>query len=434
MLRKLRRASPTRAGALRAAGGAAIPAAVALLACSAGDRKVAVDRPLWVEDTAPERAGDSPSLVQQPDSALNGLVETPEPTVRESDACVSEAARAALVRDAVDIMLVVDNSGSMSDELAALERSLNDDFAAVLAGGGTDYRLILVSNHRATEGGLQRAMCVEAPLSATPDCSRAPRPTFTEHFFQYSALVQSEDALPVFLDAFEPPFESGRTEDRFDLAPDGWSAWLRPGASRVIVAMTDNRSALSADAFLRGMRDIIPDSVDGEGEPTFVFHSVVGLRGKADPAEPYTADEDVETSTCDGLGLSGVDPGTTYQQLSQRSGGLRFSICNVESFAEVFRRIAGDVVLGAELSCDFEIPSPPNGRVLDRDRVAVKIRSEQGEATLGQVRGVEDCDDATFYLDAERVRLCPSACDGLRQDPLAGVDVLFACESQVILR
>ena len=61
-----------------------------------------------------------------------------------AESCATQKANAAIVRQPVDIIVVIDNSGSMQDEIDAVARSINVDFANVLQTSGVDYRVILI--------------------------------------------------------------------------------------------------------------------------------------------------------------------------------------------------------------------------------------------------------------------------------------------------
>src|SRR5688572_26963998 len=58
---------------------------------------------------------------------VGGLVDEPPPTgaTNVPEACVITKDEATLVRQPVDIILLLDNSGSMSDELGAVEANIN---------------------------------------------------------------------------------------------------------------------------------------------------------------------------------------------------------------------------------------------------------------------------------------------------------------------
>ena len=108
---------------------------------------------------------------------LDGLVEVePEPsqTISIDQACVIDKAKAVLVKQPVDIIVLLDNSGSMEDEAAAVEANININFASVLENSGVDYRVILISRQRRgpreESGESSTSICVQTPLSGLSSC------------------------------------------------------------------------------------------------------------------------------------------------------------------------------------------------------------------------------------------------------------------------
>lgn len=56
-------------------------------------------------------------------------------------------------------------------------------------------------------------------------------------------------------------------------------------------------------------------------------------------------------------------------------------------------------------------------------------------ASLLEDSGVDaECQADAFVVGADGITLCPAACDRVRADPGAAVEVLFTCESTLILR
>jgi hypothetical protein len=117
------------------------------------------------------------------------------------------------------------------------------------------------------------------------------------------------------------------------------------------------------------------------------------------------------------------------------TGGLRFPICEFDAYDVVFQRIAEDVVFTSNIACDFPIPAAPNGAQLDLENVAISYSKGDGSGTVqfGQAPAFGTCQDNAFYIANERLTLCPDACTRIRSDPMADVDVLFTCESQIIV-
>ena len=388
-------------------------------------------------------AGDSPGTVFQvddtgaagttsvspapPDPAPAGGPPSTKapPAAAGAESCATASAAVVLVRQPVDIVIVLDNSGSMDDEARAVEGNINDSFAQILRDSGVDYRVILISEHR--ERNLQdTAVCISSPLSTLAQCP-SEAPGTSDRFFQYSTEIGSRDSFEVLLETYD-----GARQDDFDLAPGGWSEWLRPEAKKVFLEISDDDSGLDAAEFVASLTALAPEAFGADpAQPSFVWHSIVGIAERPVNTDPYAPNDPIETRECTG---DVSNAGATYQELSQLTGGLRFPICAFDGYDAVFRRIAGDVVESSRDACDFAIPAPPAGRALDLDKVSVAYQPGSGGAVqqLGQVTSAALCDTGAFVLDGGGVHLCPDACAVVAADDSARVDVLFTCASTVL--
>jgi hypothetical protein len=389
--------------------------------------------------TPPVVGGGVPGNPSAGDPGGVGLVGDPgagSGTIDADDACIIDRAGAALVREPVDIILVLDNSGSMEDELEAVEQNINVNFAAILAQSGIDYRVILISRHRQEprDDGEEAStsICVASPLSANEACGASDEPVFSDRFFQYSTKVESTDSFDILLETFANDGE----EDEFDLAPDGWSAWLRPNAKKVFLEMTDDAAEMPVQAFIEQLTALSPEAFGTPEAPRFVFHSIIGVGEKDPPTAPYLPDEPITDSTCEGNDNAVENEGVPYQELSRATGGLRFPLCEFDGFDVVFKTIAQDVVVTSGVACDFAIPAPPAGLQLNLDQVAVSLARADGSgaAQFGQAQSPADCQADAFYIQGDRINLCPAACDAVRSDPSVNVDVLFTCKSTFLPR
>jgi hypothetical protein len=378
---------------------------------------------------------------------VTGLVdenESPFVPVDEANACAVERAETVESKEPVDIIVIVDNSASMGDELAATERNINESFAQILEESGLDYRMIALTLHRRASrqsGGNQAAtmLCVAQPLSDLDDCTSAPEPEFSERFFQYSTRIQSDDSFDVLLDTYAPPFDFDDREDQFGNAPLGWSEWLRPGVKKVFLELSDGNEDMAADDFLRAMSELDPESFGADpGQPGFIFHSIVDVAEKTELTAPYLPGEEVEPQTCSSSTTNSLaTSGEVYQEVSRLTGGLRFPICQSAAYDVVFREIAGRVIAQSDIACDFPVPDAPEGRTLNLDTVSVTIEHEgtgAPTATLGQARLGTDCAADAFFIENERIQLCPEVCSAVRGEEGARVDVLFGCQSTIIVR
>jgi hypothetical protein len=342
------------------------------------------------------------------------------------DACATQQADALLERQPVDIIVTIDNSGSMQDEIDAVESNINTKFANILQTSGVDYRVILVSRHE--KKGRQTSICVTAPLSANTVCPPTPDlPAFTERFYQYSLKVDSLNSLVLLVDTFD-----ATEPDEFKLAPMGWGAWLRPNAKKVILEITDDNSTeMTATDFIAKITAKSPQ-FGTAAAPTFTFHSIIGIGEKPQATEPWLPTEPVQTTLCTGNADTVENPGPVYQELSRATGGLRFPLCQFTAFDAVFEKIANDVVSHAAIACEFAIPEPPKGQDLDLSKVAVSYDAGDGKGpkTFGQSMTAAECVPDAFYIDAatSKIQLCPQTCTAAQAGVNPKIDVLFTCE------
>jgi len=355
--------------------------------------------------------------------------------VNPDAACASSSAEATLTKKPIDIVFVVDNSGSMGDDIEFVQTNINANFASIIDQSGIDYRVIVVAAHGAYEPG--DSICIAAPLSTTT-CTPVPdAPGINDPiFFQYSVEVASHDSLCMLMDTF-----AGAVPDDFGLAQMGWSQWLRDDAFKMFVEISDdgancqglyndgnnvasgNAMALQFDADLLALA---PEQFGDLSERNYIWHSIIGMSANTPASDAWLPADPVQTGTCN----SGVDPGTGYQALSILTGGLRFPLCEHASYDAVFQAIAQGVIDGAKIECDFPVPEAPAGETIDIDSVTVQYTPGGGgnPETYKQVAGPGFCEAGAFYIENETIVLCPEACAVVQADDEAKMLVLFDCE------
>jgi hypothetical protein len=395
----------------------------------------------WVADSAPNSAGNHAGTDSaNPATGSGGAGGRAEPdigldnpdagaTSKPNDAtCASASAGASLVKQPVDVILVIDNSGSMKDEIAAVEKNINNNFASILAASQIDYRVILISRHGSSASN--ESICISSPLSGNQTCSPVPdKPANAERFFHYSTKIESNDSFAKILATYNTP------DSKYKLTSVGWSEWLRPGARRAFLEITDDKSDTSSMAFDSALLALKPQNFGTASARNYVWHSIVGMKEKSPATAAWMPSEPLQNATCTGNGGDVEAPGLEYQELSRLTGGLRFPLCEWTSYDVVFKAIADDVVTTTGVACDFAIPAPPSGQTLNLQNVAVRYTSKAGGAPhlFKQALSAEKCVPEAFYLQAGRIALCPAACSQVQADPSASVDVLFTCQSTVIV-
>ena len=130
------------------------------------------------------------------------------------------------------------------------------------------------------------------PLGAG-NCSAA-CPVNTNRFFHYDVEIGSHDPLSKIVDTYNAP-------DGCGLAPGGWSQWLRPGATRYFIVITDdgpmskpgkiNPNTWTAEHFEAQLFALSPARFGDASERAYTFHSIVGL-AENNPGLPVSSTDD----------------------------------------------------------------------------------------------------------------------------------------------
>lgn len=191
-------------------------------------------------------------------------------------------------RPPVDVVWFVDNSGSMTEETRYVNMNLNT-FAGVMEASGLDYRVIMIA--RRGTGSLQ--VCATPPLGGA-NCGDGPR------FRHVDQQVESTDGLQLVLNTYSR-----------------WGDFVRPQALKFFVAVTDDNSALSADAFDAMIRMRPPFE-------RYTFHSIVGYNNRTECPTLATV-------------------GTVYLTLTERTMGERARICDMD-WSGIFTSFARSIV------------------------------------------------------------------------------------------
>lgn len=360
-------------------------------------------------------------------------------------ACSDVTANTTTSTRPVDIIVAVDNSSSMSGEIQAIIDRINMDFADILDAAEVDYQVIIVSRHGPLDHSVNscddHGICIE-PTLAGAACDPLGRPAYGPRFRHYSICINSEDSIEKLAASFDrsPPgfaggfqasgyFNAGGTlvplDDRgMDDAPDGWSEWLRPGAFRAFLEISDDDSNADVDDFLGWIYSKDASFFGTDEDPNWVFHSIIGIEENSDPDEPYQPTDPIVTSRCSG----GAGDGRDYQELSIMSGGLRFPICRNDSFDVIFQALAERIETGSAVPCRFTPTPAPGSPPLDLERVIVVYTPGVGTArALVRVDGPGDCADGDFYVEDGDIQLCDDVCAAVESDDMAEISVRVGC-------
>ncbi|HET8936532.1 MAG TPA: vWA domain-containing protein [Polyangiales bacterium] len=278
---------------------------------------------------------------------------------------------------AVDIVWVIDGSGSMSDEQAAIKKNIAS-FAEAIGGAGIDHHVVMVAEDDVASG-----------TSLGSDAM---------HYKHVSTNVGSHDALAKLIESYPQ-----------------YASFLRPGATLHFVIVTDDESRMKAADFQMQMKQL--------ASKNFVAHAIVS--------------ESVSGRACTGacgiaLLCGAATPGLEYLALSEATGGQKSSIC-VSDWSTVFEPLKTAVIESAPLPCDYELPAPPAGSSLDPLRVNVGILSGgTSSKTLPRAKNAEACDsaEAWFYDDPSSpklIHMCPAACSSISTG--GSIEITLGCET-----
>lgn len=341
------------------------------------------------------------------DSDNDGLLDSTERAIgtdpQKLDApCVTEVYTAGLQSRPIDIIFVIDNSGSMREEIDAIEANINANFAAIMDSAQIDYRVIMVTQHG--EGNaFDAAVCVSAPLSGT-NCAPIPNaPVNSNRFFHFDTKVSSSDSFSKILSTYS-----------------GWSSWLREDAFKVFIGFSDDNSAMSAERFEASLLGLTPAHFGSPGARNYVWHSVVGLWPREPSDSAYGPEEALQSFVCQ----TAENSGDAYQKLSIVTGGLRYPVCNTETYDAIFRAAAVEIIDAAKISCSLRRLSAPDGFGVDDGRTALELSTNGTIRTITRVNDVSACNATGFYITEYAIELCPTLCtqvEGLETGTLRAV-------------
>jgi hypothetical protein len=409
--------------------------------------------------------GGTTHLASYPDAGFEYT-----PSDAGPDTCAAVTGQATLRKKPMDIIISIDNSGSMAGEIQAVQQRINDDFAAIIAASEIDYRVIMVSRYGNVysentslpfDGAF--AVCIGDPLggSSCPANSGATTPALVNdrpRFFHDSVNIGSGNTWCQLASSFSLATDS---------APSGWQEWLRPEAFKVFIAITDDSPRSNAggtngqcptsagltdnlagaqqfDTVLRGLSASHFGTSDNRN---YAWYSIVGMAGNDGVnSTPLQPNEAVQSSCCKGDGTShdctqgdftpdadGVRAGAGYQELSRMTGGLRFPSCFNDNFDAMFNAVAQGVIERSSASCEYALPDPEGGTINPANIVATYHPSGAGQdVVLSRVSAEGQCGSSQgFYLDDNvnptRLFLCSEACTLVQADDGARIDIDFGC-------
>lgn len=311
------------------------------------------------------KAGECPSVSQETEKVLGGKA---------------------------DIIWAIDTSGSMIEELAAVQNNMNA-FSSFIIGTGIDVHVIAVAVAVKDFFGIPTpGLCIAPPLGSGGSCfnagdSNPPRYTHVDW------MVNSHDALGVWISTYPQ-----------------WQGAIRSDSTKTFVIVSDDEAEdVLAPEFTQFFNNAWPGS-------TWRFSGIFCM------SEP-------ENGNCAGIG-------NNYDQLVKQTGGVWADLADPNpDWNAVFKQLGDAVVADAKpVDCAWKIPPPPTGMVFDKNKVNVEFTPTSGvKETFFYVKDVATCKDgSSWYYDNEAnpttVLACPQACTKIQADQNAKINVAFGCE------
>jgi hypothetical protein len=214
-----------------------------------------------------------------------------------------------------------------------------------------------------------------------------------------------------------------------------WKDVLRPNATKTIAIVSDDDSNMGATAF---MNQLVALDTTFSG---FKFDAIVSFESPDACLAGCFFNCAACTNSCCNKALFcspiSAAEGKVYKQLVQQTGGVIGNLC-IQNFDPVFQDMAKAVVTDAKISCEYTIPTPPDGQTIDPALINVVHTSGSGtKNTIYNVpTGEMGCGmTGGWYFDKQdaptKIIVCSNTCTALQSDVGGKVEVLFGCATEV---
>ncbi len=317
-----------------------------------------------------------------------------------SDTCAATTAQTQKAK--VDIIFVIDNSGSMNEEMVQIKQNVNK-FASKILNVGLDLHVVFIVAKASSPTQTGNVICVPEPLAGancadkTPTFKHVPQSVGSTNSFQL--ILQTYDSTTAAL---------------------AWKDMLRLDATKIFVEVTDDKSAMAYTQFDQQLLAKQPAGMFGTAQARkYIWHSII--------SKPF-ADAVPSNNICSGAAGTSVD----YQQLSKLTGGLIDEVCKTD-YSGVLDNIAKSVV--DKLGCELTYPT---AEAADPTKLVVQFTpSGQAGKALTQVTDASKCGqvpDGWYYDDnakPTKIILCPTMCSTANESPGSKLEALVGCKAPV---
>ncbi|MBN4059278.1 VWA domain-containing protein [Endomicrobium sp. AH-315-J14] len=311
-------------------------------------------------------------------------------------ACNEVSEKAENITQPTDIIIAIDQSGSMDEETKFVQAQVAG-FAKQIIDAMIDVHVILIAGPQGTENGI----CVPAPLGSGNCPDDNVDPTFTH----VPVHVGSNDALVQIIANYKD-----------------YKDYLRPGASKHLIVISDDDSSLPAMLFHGQFTALDPANLSD-----FVFHAIV-----SDEDDPGTFSCLANKKPCCDFA---ADEGKVYKKLVADTQGVYGDLCQ-QNFQPVWDEVSAQVIENTKIGCEWPIPEPPEGEAFAADLVNVEYAIGGGmPVTIGKVDDILACAGVAggwYYdnpADPKTIIACPQTCEILQNAEDAIFTIKFGCHT-----
>lgn len=280
--------------------------------------------------TSQPTAAPSPSPTPSPTEAPTATP-TPSPTPTEITHApdVFSITLESALQSKIDLVWVIDNSGSMGEEAA----KVNANFARFITGlsGRVDLKVALISSDA------MGTTAVKMPAEA-----------LKAGHVQVSVDVESNDALLMAAIASCPASETSYAQagkparicntngltpyDRAYAVRGTLASFFRPATPRIYVIVSDDNATIVTDA---NFLSLVSHTTDGRNPTVFAFRGIASRSG-----------------------CSIAQPGLAYANLAAMTGGETYDICTPD-WSPYFDKLSHSVEMIAKTTFDLSAPDLP---------------------------------------------------------------------------
>jgi hypothetical protein len=311
------------------------------------------------------------------------------------DSAVDAEVKCAAIRDkapvaqGVDVIFVVDSSGTMLHALGQLQANIAD-FVDEFAAAGKDIRVVMIT--------------ALDPAGDSPVARDQDKYLFLQANVVGGLLFQSA------IDQFA-----------------NYESFLRPTAAVQFVMITSSNDVMSASSFQTAMKSLL-------GGKDFTQHAIASPSVNGLPCisesqawNPLCAFP--IPAICAALAV-----GRTYNTLAEQTGGEQLSVCK-DDWGDLFATLKESVIAATPLPCNFLLPKQM--KKIDPEKVSMFYTTgSDPELEVPRAADVRQCEDRVgWYYDdpfaPTVVQLCPAACETVAAG--GSVEIAFGCAPPMLL-